>query len=67
MNLLAGVFCGAEDTTMVALILWLEWRRRQQTEPARIPGGEALVTLSLTTTPPVVPATSVQRVLFSVD
>jgi len=48
---------------MLGLILWLEWRRRQATEPTRVPGGEALVTLGLTT-PPVLPATSVQRVLF---
>ena len=51
---------------MTALILWLEWRRRQQTEPTRIPGGEALVTLGLTT-PPAMPATSVQQVLFGED
>ena len=51
---------------MLALVLWLEWRRREKTEPTRIPGGEALVTLGLTT-PPAVPATSVQRVLFCVD
>jgi hypothetical protein len=50
---------------MLALVLWLEWRRRQQTEPTRIPGGEALVTLGLTT-PAAVPATSVQRILLGV-
>ena len=51
---------------MAALILWLEWRRRQATEPTRIPGGEALVTLGLTT-PPAVPATSAERVLLVLD
>lgn len=51
---------------MVALILWLEWRRRQLTEPTRIPGGEALVTPGLTTAP-ALPETSVPRMLFCVD
>jgi hypothetical protein len=41
---------------MAALILWMEWRRRQATPPARIPGGEALVTLGLTLPPPPVEA-----------
>lgn len=52
---------------MAALILWLEWRRRQQTECTRIPGGESLVTLGLTTPPATAPATSVRQVLFARD
>jgi len=48
---------------MVALILWLEWRRRQASEPTRIPGGEALVTLGLTS-PPVKPIVAERRILF---
>ena len=51
---------------MAALILWLEWRRRQATPPARIPGGESLVMLGLMTAP-ALPATSVPRILFCVD
>jgi hypothetical protein len=52
---------------MVALILWLAWRRRQTTEPTRIPGGEAITELGLTARPAPAPATSVPRTLFCVD
>ena len=51
---------------MTALILWLEWRRRQQTEPTRIPGGEALVTLGLTP-PPALLAGPVRRAVLCLD
>ena len=50
---------------MTALILWLEWRRRQQTEPTRIPGGEALVTLGLTQPPAL--AGPLRRAILCLD
>jgi len=48
---------------MLALVLLLEWRRREFGEPTRMPGGESIITLGLAE-PPALRIQSPGRILF---
>lgn len=52
---------------MLALVLLLEWRRREFAVRTRMPGGESIVTLGLSDRPESDEFSRPRRILFCVD